>query len=105
VNQDGVADIYVVQVDDTEGYCSNPFDLQDWKQSCTSFPPIDTAPDLLFVGNSSNRASEQLSFTEVVLTHAEPGCGSLAETFGNNRTMLLAQGNMGRWGNNLLLQW
>jgi len=103
VNRDGIADLYVVQVDEaTSGsYCASKYQ-KTWSgaQPPESFvPDRDVAADLLLLGSESG------DFTEVVMQHSEPGCGSMVELFGNNHTMILAQGNNGRPGHNLLLQW
>jgi len=103
INSDGVADIYVVQYDNSYGkYCSRSWD-KPWngpQPDADYIPPVDEAPDLLLVGSAP-----VLGFTEVVMDHAEPGCGTLVELFGNNRTMILAQGDFDQVGHNLLLQW
>jgi hypothetical protein len=112
VNQDGRADIYIVQADeDEEGtYCGRPFDPSQWwgdnrAQPPKHFkPPIDEAPDLLLVAKPSATNSVP-DFKWVRMNHRERGCGSLAEVYGNNYTMLLSHGNMDKPGYSGLLQW
>uniref|UniRef100_A0A7S3L124 FG-GAP repeat protein n=1 Tax=Amphora coffeiformis TaxID=265554 RepID=A0A7S3L124_9STRA len=113
VNHDGIADIYVVQADEmTEGGFCTPntrtrkFDTSDWwgaspDPSPDFVPPPDLATDLLLIGtgDDSNKVNE------VWMDHVIPGCGSLIEPFGNNYTMILSQGSMGRPGYSVLLQW
>uniref|UniRef100_A0A7S3QGS3 ASPIC/UnbV domain-containing protein n=1 Tax=Chaetoceros debilis TaxID=122233 RepID=A0A7S3QGS3_9STRA len=112
-NQDGWPDIYVVQSDSSKPnsdeikYCGTSHRDPAWKEKYYNThrptddwtPPKDTAPDILFLGSASGK------FTRVEMKHSEPGCGFLVERFGNNRTLILGQGNMGREGHNLLLQW
>ena len=109
VNGDGVADIYLVQTDTKTigSYCytGSDTDLQGGKlqpAQQTEFTHLDLAPDLLLVGSL---AGPSLSFTEVPMEHAEPGCGYKVDLFGNNHTMILAQGDFFHRGHNLLLQW
>lgn len=63
-------------------------------------PPIDTAHDILYVGSATGLTVDR----KVMMEHAEPGCGNIVEQFWNH-SLLLAQGNMGHAGYNLLLQW
>ena len=103
VNSDGIVDIYVVQTDEsTSGnYCASNYD-KSWRgpvPPVSYIPDLDMAPDILLVGLGNG------NFTHFNMTHAEPGCGAHVELFGNNRTMILAQGTMGKVGHNLLLQW
>jgi len=107
INSDGIYDIYVVQVDDeTEGsYCKEPFIKDNWRGNNGQGGIVagpDLGKDFLFVGDPSSPGSK---YQKIEMQHEEPGCGSLVEQFGSNRTLLLAQGTMERWGNNLLLQW
>ena len=104
VNQDGIADIYVVQTNMTRGNFCGP--IQQWNKTYfgTQPPPewtpdYDLAHDILFLGSASG------TFTSIEMNHSEPGCGGMVQRFGNNRTMILAQGTMGHPGHNLLLQW
>ena len=105
VNSDGAPDLYVVQANEWERgtYCSNPFVKADWWEVGYNLftPPMDTAPDLLLVGTPN----QSEAFNPINMTHAEPGCGSFVETFGDNRTLVLAQGTRDRPGDNLLLHW
>ena len=105
VNGDDLLDIYVVQTDEvTEGtYCGGPWVKSDWWeggiQPPPSFiPPVDEARDILLIGVDDG-------FNAVLMDHAEPGCGSYVEKFGDDRTLILAQGGFVRPGHNLLLQW
>jgi len=86
VNQD---DNYLVQVDkSTSGsYCANDW-VKPWNGAWPDdsfIPDVDEAADVLLIGSAPG-----LGFTEVEMEHAEPGCGSMVELFGNNRTMILA---------------
>lgn len=63
---------------------------------CTFLLPINEAPDLFPVGSAPG-----LGFSEVLMYHAEPGCGTLVELFGNKRTMILGQGDFDQVRHNL----
>jgi FG-GAP-like repeat len=112
VNSDGVADIYIVQTDETtlDTYCGGGlFDNRKWWASgnyppASFVPPRDLANDLLLVGNGYSKR-HGVPFTEVYLNHSEPGCGFFTQLFGDNRTMILGQGTNSRPGHSLLLQW
>lgn len=106
-NQDGIADLYVVQVDEATvgAYCGNrgnwdPKPYTGVQPPADFVPDKDVAPDLLLLGSPSGGG-----FTTVSMAHSEPGCGYVAERFGNNRTMILTQGSTSHPGHNLLLQW
>lgn len=105
VNGDGHYDIYVVQVNqkDEGGYCSIRFNRTDWWTGgyLNFVPPLDDTPDLLLVSTPHLRRH----FVAENMTHSEPGCGHFVTTFGDNRTMILAQGFRDRPGHNLLLKW
>lgn len=109
INHDGIADIYVVQADEmTEGGFCTPgkFEKRDWwgaspDPSPEFVPPPDLANDLLLVGTGD----DSTKMKEVWMDHVVPGCGSLIEPFGNNYTMILSEGSMGRPGYSVLLQW
>ena len=106
-NNDGLADIYVVQTNEVNStYCSGGFDARSWwsvgTQPPPEFePPSDDANDLVFLRDNS----PGIRFVPVSMSHSEPGCGSMVQRFGSNRTLLLAQGTPSRPGHNLLLQW
>jgi hypothetical protein len=109
VNEDGVADLYIVQVDLTPvstNYCSYMSRTVDFygkpgPRAPDSFtPPLDLANDVLLIGNTDGSL-----FTKHIMNFARPGCGSRAERFGGGKTMILAQGSEDRSGHNLLLQW
>lgn len=112
INNDGKFDIYVVRTNEEKlesNYCGKGTDLvgnisRFWdgkgnEPNATWVPPIDNAKDVLFMATDDN------SFEMTSLTHAYPGCGGIVEQFGDNHTLLLAQGAMGHPGYNLLLQW
>jgi hypothetical protein len=119
VNDDGRPDLYVVQVDETPAvtnYCSPMSSTEDFydfggpRAPDDFVPPLDTARDVLLLGNYNNAYDDGSSlplplFVRHDMEFVEPGCGSLVQTFGNGRTMILAQGSQDRSGNNLLLQW
>ena len=107
-NNDGILDMYVVQVNQTvssDNYCSHASSTVDFygqtgpKAPDDFTPPLDRAKDLLLLGNSDG------TFDDVWMEHEEPGCGYMVEQFGSNHTLLLAQGSDGKSGHNLLLQW
>jgi len=90
-NGDGVADVYVVLVDERpdNAYCGGGFQDREWwatgSQPPVEFtPPADMAQDLLLIGDDSTGG-----FTVVNMTHAAPGCGFFVEKFGNDRCVLL----------------
>jgi hypothetical protein len=101
VNKDGVADIYVVQMDWEVGkYCGpNGRTIQ---LPADVVPPRDQANDLLLVGKV--RKNRRVQFRTVVLQHAQPGCGWIAERW-DDRTMLVSEGSFSRSGYQLLLEW
>lgn len=100
MNGDGLADIYVVQVNEKRGgasYCAPQHDVIQLPDGVV--PPLDRAPDLLFVGVNDARR-----FVSVKMQHAQPGCGAIAERW-DRRTMLLSQGSFDNSGYMLLLEW
>jgi hypothetical protein len=109
VNDDGMADIYIVQLDETANrtnYCSYLSNTTDFygdnrgpRAPDDYTPPLDQANDVLLIANSGG------SFDTNMMNFSEPGCGWLAERFGGGKTMILAQGSQDRPGHNLLLQW
>lgn len=109
VNDDGILDIYVVQADETTNgtYCGRTFDFVYWTGRPGPYPhpsfipPLDYAQDILLVGTGN----ETSPFDVVMMEHSEPGCGFLAESFGDNKTLVLSQGEFDRVGHNLLLEW
>ena len=107
VDHNGIPDVYVVQSDEvTAGeYCALQFDNRKWWDHDNHppsewTPPIDSTRDSLLVGTST-----ETMFREVHMSHEEPGCGWLVERFGNDQTVILAQGTHNRPGHNLILQW
>jgi FG-GAP-like repeat len=105
VNMDNVPDIYVVQVDEVNGYCAKGEDANKYWGGGTTptewwIPPVDNARDILLVG--TKRKSRP--FTQITLQHAQPGCGYIAQRWGD-QTMLLGQGSFDAAGNSLLLNW
>ncbi len=96
---DGIKDIYVVQVDEEEGYCARRADLLSLGGDA---PPLDNARDLLFAGVGSFQFAEP-----VAMDHELPGCGFLVERFGDEsaKALVLAHGNNSRPGYNVLLTW
>ncbi|UHD14505.1 FG-GAP repeat domain-containing protein [Thiocapsa bogorovii] len=105
VNRDGLLDVYVVQNDQSKGtYCGPRFNPRDWwgrgpQPPKVFVPPIDKAQDLLFLGESVSS-----SYTPLRLEHAFPGCGGIVEEW-NQHSLILAQGNFAKPGDNLLLEW
>ena len=107
-NDDGHLDLYVVQVDEAtpNTYCSGSFNKDLYWGSGTQppdsyIPPLDTAPDLLFM----NTGGVAPKFMTVAMEHRVPGCGFYIEPFGSNSTLLLSHGNNRRPGQNVILQW
>jgi FG-GAP-like repeat len=96
VNNDGYADIYVVQTDFTKRHYCKPGFVKILPPNVV--PGQDYANDLLFVGDNKG------GFTKVVLAHAAPGCGYIAHRW-DRRTMLLGQGSFDYPGYQLLLEW
>lgn len=69
---------------------------QDW------VPPKDLAHDILLVRQSS----DEDPFMAIEMEHKLPGCGFLAQNFGDGgKAMVLGQGEMGKPGYQLLLEW
>lgn len=65
-------------------------------------PPRDTARDILLVG----QIDDFEPFVAIQMEHRQPGCGSIAQSFGGEgKAMVLAQGDMGHPGYHLLLEW
>jgi hypothetical protein len=125
VNQDGMADLYVVQTNEMsrDTYCGRNFNKTKWWGSnipqppSTFVPPPDAAQDLLLVGTGGGREERRRrrrmeeekedipKFRKVPMNHAIPGCGGLVEQFGNNYTIVLSHGTFDRPGYTVLLQW
>jgi FG-GAP-like repeat len=98
VNRDGKADIYVVQVNDVRGaWCGPQGRVIQLPKDVV--PPLDLAPDVLFVGVGDSRR-----FVPVPMQHKQPGCGAIAQRW-DLRTMLLSQGSFDNSGYMLLLEW
>jgi FG-GAP-like repeat len=97
VNGDGRADLYVVQANERTGYCAPQSDVIQLPDGVV--PPLDKAPDVLFVGVRDSR-----KFVPVQMRHAQPGCGAIAQRW-DRRTMLLSQGSFDNSGYQLLLEW
>lgn len=106
VNSDGIPDLYVVQNDDmSDSFCSKPM---PWR--IRPYPPYewvapsDLANDLLFMG--MEYTDKKLKrFDKVVMEHVLPGCGYIARRFGDDRTMILANGDEGHAGSSAILKW
>lgn len=106
VNSDGIPDLYVVLKDDSkDSFCGKPmsWDIKpyppdDW------IAPLDQAQDLLLVGRGFQLEKND-RFEKVILDHQIPGCGFIAKQFGNNKTMILANGDEGHAGTNVILNW
>lgn len=114
VNGDGLLDIYVVQTAKKKGtYCGSamPFSLRNNgpKNTFVGGPPgyvapIDDGVDFLFVGAGPNTIKE-LRFERIRMEHQLPGCGYRAEKFGDDKTMLLINGDADRFGPTSILSW
>lgn len=112
VNGDGIKDLYVIQVDRREGkYCAySGGSVNKWwgggtQPAASWIPPLDEAPDFLFVGQGFN-SNNQIEFTPYKLSHRFPGCGSLARKYGaDGKSLVLAQGDHSHAGHNILLKW
>lgn len=106
VNSDGIPDIYVVLQDDAkESFCGHqmpwrlkPYPPPNWTA------PLDVARDFLLLGKGF-QTNEADRFEKVVMDHTLPGCGFIAKIFGNNKTMILANGDEGHPGSNAILSW
>jgi len=107
VNDDGIADIYVVIMGMTD-YCKSfPAKIREdyYRGERTPpegfVPPVDEGKDILLrgTGNSSD------PFERIDMDHAFPGCGEKAEKFGDNKTLVLLQSSQGQYGYTLLLKW
>jgi hypothetical protein len=106
VNSDGIPDIYVILRDESKDmYCG-----QRMSENLKPFPPgnwtapLDKANDLLFIGNGYTVNSSEL-FKSIEMNHVLPGCGFIARLFGDNKTMILANGDEGHVGSNAILKW
>lgn len=106
-NQDGIPDIYVVLADkNEEAYCGHPlpwrlrpYPPENWTA------PIDEAPDYLLMGMGIGQDEMEDRFLTIPMEFRLPGCGFLANRFGNNHTLLLANGDPGHPGSNAILKW
>jgi FG-GAP-like repeat len=110
VNSDGSPDIYIPLADELtlDTYCADVFNNRLWWEKGNQpppnwTPPIDHVADLLILGKTGNGTYLAEHFID--MDHAEPGCGWMVERFGNDRTMILAQGTGNRPGHNMILQW
>jgi len=110
VNGDGRNDIYVVQTDSNKDgtYCSLNRKSQielilngEPEPGPDFLPPKDTAKDWLLVRGPNNRPK----FEPFRMQHRFRGCGFQAERFGDNKTMVLTQGDEQHVGYTLLLTW
>lgn len=106
VNNDGLPDLYVVQNNDEKGtFCGEPM---SWK--IRPYPPddwtapLDEANDFLYM-NMGFQPKKAKRFNKVIMEHQLPGCGFIVEQFGNNRTLVLANGDEGHAGTNAILSW
>lgn len=110
VNGDGRKDIYVVQVDRTQNsqnYCRIQGRTKDWWGGQTQppedwVPPRDMAADLILLGRGD---SVQRTWQALRLNHRIPGCGGIAQRFGDYQTLIVAHGDMGHPGYSALFQW
>lgn len=106
VNSDGLPDIYVVLRDESKDkFCGQrmpeeirPFPPDNWTA------PLDIAKDWLFIGKGF-KVNKTERFESVEMDHMLPGCGFVARLFGNNKTMILANGDEGHVGSNAILKW
>lgn len=90
VNGDGMKDIYV-----------NQMNQQDCGKS-KGVPTIDRARDLLFVGILKDGKK---TWEPVRMDSQLRGCGGFMEKFGNETTMVLANGNHEHTGYHYILKW
>jgi FG-GAP-like repeat len=100
VNNDGLVDVYVVQVDSRTGKYCGPGGGTGPNLPPEFMPPVDQAHDVLFVG----RLDRSQPFVPVTMKHALPGCGSFAQRW-DKRTMLLSGGSFTNAGFSMLLEW
>ncbi len=106
VNSDGIPDLYLVLNDESkESFCGKPmpweikpFPPDDWTA------PLDEAQDFLLIGRGFQE-NENDRFERVAMEHKLPGCGFIGKTFGNKKTMILANGDEGHAGTNAILSW
>jgi len=109
-NQDGMPDIYVLQTDETRGYCAarkgdqaeywggkSPNPPVQWT------PPLDAAPDFLLLG--AEGMNGRVGFRKVLINYRGNGCGNIAERFGGNTTLLVSRGRQLHNGYTYLLKW
>ena len=101
-NGDGRLDVYVMLNDaalkDTDRCRSIP-SLEE-----AFWPPVDTAPDILFVATQELEDISDDRFIPVEMDHSLIGCeGHLAKW--DDHTIALAQGGFTREGENVLLKW
>jgi FG-GAP-like repeat len=100
VNNDGLVDIYVVQVDSRKGSYCGPGGGTGPNLPPEFRPPVDRARDMLFVG----RRDRTRPFLPVTMKHAVPGCGSFVQKW-DKRTMLLSGASFSNAGFSMLLEW
>ena len=106
VNGDGLLDVYVVQSNETLGYCNGKNVSNYWggtREPNASFvPPVDTAQDLLFLQRPQSSVTR---FYMIPMTFPKRGCGSYAVQFGNPKELVLGLGDMHHAGNHMYLSW
>lgn len=106
VNNDGRADIYVLQSNHVDGYChgGNPALLNIWGKGAAPdpgwVPPKDTGRDQLFVGIEG-----ETPFERVVMNFSKRGCATMAVRFGDGQSLAYGNGDMGHPGYHMFLSW
>lgn len=110
VNRDGYPDIYVTQSrsDDNRrtNYCGGKGPGSGLFKK--GLPPVEIdTPDLLFVGLEPQAANREgaLAFRRVKMDFAYPGCSTFVQRFGNEQSLVVAQGTTVHKGQHLLLEW
>jgi len=93
-NADNRADIYVSVAN------------WDCDKSTSRVPTVDRSRDLLLVGRGRDPANPaKLSFDRVQMESKLRGCGGLVKKFGNDQTLVLAEGSHFSTGYGYLLEW
>lgn len=123
-NDDGIPDLYVVQVDEAPGeYCANGgrgYASQWWGGGPQPprwwTPPRDRAGDVLLLGTEGSfqgsggdvsaeaASAAAVEFTKIPMQHSEPGCGSILHRM-DKRTLVVGQGSHAAAGHTLILFW
>ena len=94
VNDDDFADIYVVMMNSV-----------DCDKNSGQTPTVDRARDILLVGKEKDGRPGEVTFDRVRMENDLRGCGGFVRKFGDDKTLVLANGNHEHNGYHYILSW